>query len=57
MGVIKLFLFFLGVARKDVYRFVEYNGKVFVIDIHRFVPANEELEKWKKDLGFPRSND
>ncbi len=56
MRVIKLFLFFLGVARKDVYRFVEYNGKVFVIDIHRFVPENEELEKWKSALGNPRAD-
>ena len=54
--MIKLFLFFLGVARKDVYRFVEYNGKVFVIDIHRFVPENEELEKWKSALGNPRAD-
>ena len=51
----KLVIKVLKCQRKNYLRAIKLGRDVFIIDIHRFIPAEKEIQKWKEALGKPKA--
>lgn len=52
----KIVLMFMGKKKDSYVKSVRFRKKVYIIDIHEYIPAEEELKKWKNALGEPKAD-
>lgn len=52
----KIVLMFIGKKKDSYVKSVRFRKKVYIIDIHEYIPAEEELKKWKNALGEPKAD-
>ena len=52
----KLILMIMGRKKDSYIRSVGFRKKVYIIGIHEYIPAEEELKKWKNALGEPKAD-
>ncbi len=53
----KLIIGFLQCRKKDYVRAVSTRGCIYIVDIHKYVPVEQEIQKWKNALEESRAPD
>lgn len=43
--------------KENYCRAITVGKDVYIINIHKYVPVDEEIEKWKAALGEPKATD
>ena len=53
----KLIISLLQCKKKDYVRTVSTKGDIYIVDIHKYVPLEQEIQKWKNALKESRAPD
>ena len=51
----RLILVLLGKKRESYKKWIKYKGLVYSVCIERYIPADEELERWEQALEKTRA--
>ena len=53
----KLIISFLRCKKKEYIRTVPVGGSIYIVDIHKYVPIEQEIKQWKNALKEARASD